>query len=103
MIRPMRDEVERYGPLQPCAESMYDHPFQWGRSGPGRIWPGWAALFGRMAYRPPDQPGGGAESIMPSYGFLLDRQIDPSNISDRLSTDAIVGVPLQRGDDRRRS
>ena len=36
MIRPMRDEVERYGHYSLAAESMYDHPFQWGskRTGP---------------------------------------------------------------------
>ena len=36
MIRPMRDEVERYGHYWLAAESMYDHPFQWGskRTGP---------------------------------------------------------------------
>ena len=36
MIRPLRDEVERYGHYSLAAESMYDHPFQWGskRNGP---------------------------------------------------------------------
>jgi cytochrome c oxidase cbb3-type subunit 2 len=36
MIRPFRDEVERYGHYSLAAESMYDHPFQWGskRTGP---------------------------------------------------------------------
>lgn len=38
MIRPMRDEVERYGHYSLAAESMYDHPFQWGPNGPDRIW-----------------------------------------------------------------
>ena len=95
MIRPMRDEVERYGRYSLAAESMYDHPFQWGskRTGPdlarvgGRYSDEWHIdhLTNPQAVVP--------ESIMPSYGFLLDRQIDPSNIKDRLSTDAIVGVP----------
>ncbi|MBT6983828.1 MAG: cytochrome-c oxidase, cbb3-type subunit II, partial [Rhodospirillaceae bacterium] len=30
MIRPLRDEAERYGHYSLAAESMYDHPFQWG-------------------------------------------------------------------------
>ena len=30
MIRPLRDEVERYGHYSLAAESMYDQPFQWG-------------------------------------------------------------------------
>ncbi|MEQ8501494.1 MAG: cytochrome-c oxidase, cbb3-type subunit II, partial [Sneathiellaceae bacterium] len=36
MIRPFRDEVDRYGHYSLAAESMYDHPFQWGskRTGP---------------------------------------------------------------------
>ena len=36
MIRAMRDEHERYGHYSLAAESMYDHPFQWGskRTGP---------------------------------------------------------------------
>ena len=36
MIRPMRDEVERYGHYSLAAESMYDHPHQRGskRTGP---------------------------------------------------------------------
>ena len=48
MIRPMRDEVERYGPYSLAAESQYDHPFQWGpkRTGPR---PCGRALLGCMA------------------------------------------------------
>lgn len=95
MIRPMRDEVERYGHYSLAAESMYDHPFQWGskRTGPdlarvgGRYSDEWHIdhLVNPQAVVP--------ESIMPSYGFLLNRQIDPSNMGERLSTDAMVGVP----------
>jgi cytochrome c oxidase cbb3-type subunit 2 len=95
MIRPMRDEVERYGHYSLAAESMYDHPFQWGskRTGPdlarvgGRYSDEWHIdhLVNPQAVVP--------ESIMPSYGFLLNRKIDPSNMHDRLSTDALVGVP----------
>src|SRR4051812_20724457 len=35
-VRPFRDEAERYGHYSLAAESMYDHPFQWGskRTGP---------------------------------------------------------------------
>ena len=56
MIRPLRDEAERYGHYSLAAESMYDHPFQWGlethgtRSGQGR-----RPLFERMARRTHDQ------------------------------------------------
>ena len=36
MIRPFRDEVERYGHYSVAGESVWDHPFQWGskRTGP---------------------------------------------------------------------
>ena len=95
MIRPMRDEVERYGHYSLAAESMYDHPFQWGskRTGPdlarvgGRYSDEWHIdhLTNPQAVVP--------ESIMPKYGFLHDRIIDASNMQDRLSTDALVGVP----------
>ena len=95
MIRPMRDEVERYGHYSLAAESMYDHPFQWGskRTGPdlarvgGRYSDEWHIdhLTNPQAVVP--------ESIMPKYGFLRNRIIEPSNMPQRLSTDALVGVP----------
>jgi cytochrome c oxidase cbb3-type subunit 2 len=95
MIRPMRDEVERYGHYSLAAESMYDHPFQWGskRTGPdlarvgGRYSDGWHVdhLVNPQSVV--------QESVMPKYGFLLNRMIDPKYIEDRLKTDAMVGVP----------
>nr|AAC44517.1 CcoO [Paracoccus denitrificans PD1222] len=95
MIRPMRDEVERYGHYSLAAESMYDHPFQWGskRTGPdlarvgGRYSDEWHLdhLVDPQAVVP--------ESIMPKYGFLLNRQVDASNMQQRLKTDALGGVP----------
>ncbi|RMH45531.1 MAG: cytochrome-c oxidase, cbb3-type subunit II [Alphaproteobacteria bacterium] len=95
MIRPMRDEVERYGHYSLAAESMYDHPFQWGskRTGPdlarvgGRYSDEWhvAHLINPQSVVP--------ESVMPKYGFLLDRMIEPTYIRQRLETDRLVGVP----------
>jgi cytochrome c oxidase cbb3-type subunit 2 len=95
MIRPMRDEVERYGHYSLAAESMYDHPFQWGskRTGPdlarvgGRYSDEWhvAHLIDPQSVVP--------ESIMPKYGFLLDRTVEADHITERLETDALVGVP----------
>src|SRR3546814_15297713 len=74
MIRPFRDEVERYGHYSLAAESMYDHPFQWGskRTGPdparvgGRYSDEWhkAHLI--------DRRSACAESIMPGNGFRSD-------------------------------
>ncbi|GLK64083.1 cytochrome-c oxidase, cbb3-type subunit II [Paracoccus kondratievae] len=95
MIRPMRDEVERYGHYSLAAESMYDHPFQWGSK---RTGPDLARVGGRYSDEwhidhLVNPQGVVPESIMPKYGFLLDRKIDPSNIEQRLRTDALVGVP----------
>ena len=95
MIRPMRDEVERYGHYSLAAESMYDHPFQWGskRTGPdlarvgGRYSDDWhvAHLIDPQSVVP--------ESVMPKYAFLMDRMIDGKYIDDLLETHRVVGVP----------
>ena len=95
MVRPMRDEVERYGHYSLAAESQYDHPFQWGskRTGPdlarvgGRYSDDWHVDHLR------DPQAVVPESVMPKYAFLEDRLIDAKYIEDRLRTDAMVGVP----------
>ena len=72
MIRPFRDEVERYGHYSLAAESMYDHPFQWGskRNGPdlARVGGKYSDDWHREHLRDPRAvvPG----SIMPGYAFL---------------------------------
>lgn len=95
MIRPMRDEVARYGHYSLAAESMYDHPFQWGSK---RTGPDLARVGGRYSDEwhidhLVDPQSVVPESIMPKYGFLLNRQIDASNMGDRLLADSRVGVP----------
>jgi len=100
MIRPMRDEVERYGHYSLAAESQYDHPFQWGskRTGPdlarvgGRYSDDWHVdhLSDPQAVVP--------ESIMPKYVFLADRMIDGKYIEDVMRTNAAVGVPYTDAD-----
>ena len=95
MIRPMRDEVERYGHYSLAAESMYDHPFQWGskRTGPdlarvgGRYSDEWH--IDHLVDPQAVVPG----SIMPKYGFLLNRPINPDQIHNRIVADRRVGVP----------
>ncbi|SLN33984.1 cytochrome-c oxidase, cbb3-type subunit II [Roseisalinus antarcticus] len=95
MIRPMRDEVERYGHYSLAAESMYDHPFQWGskRTGPdlarvgGRYSDEWHVLHLT------DPQAVVPESVMPKYGFLADRLIDGQYVEDLLSAHRAVGVP----------
>ena len=95
MIRPMRDEVERYGHYSLAAESMYDHPFQWGSK---RTGPDLARVGGRYSdewhvdhLRDPQSVV--PESVMPKYGFLLNKEIDGKYIQDVLKTNRFVGVP----------
>ena len=95
MIRPMRDEVERYGHYSLAAESMYDHPHQWGskRTGPdlarvgGRYSDDWhlAHLIDPQSVVP--------ESVMPKYGYLLDTRLDGEHVDELLATHRLVGVP----------
>ena len=95
MIRPMRDEVERYGHYSLAAESMYDHPFQWGSK---RTGPDLARVGGRYSDEwhidhLVDPQSVVPESLMPGYGFLRDRMLTPQHIEKRLIADARVGVP----------
>jgi cytochrome c oxidase cbb3-type subunit 2 len=95
MIRPLRDEVERYGHYSLAAESMYDHPFQWGSK---RTGPDLARVGGRYSdewhvdhLRDPQSVV--PESVMPKYGFLERKMIDGEYIRDLLETHRMVGVP----------
>ena len=94
MIRPFKDEAERYGHYSLAAESKYDHPFQWGskRTGPdlarvgGKYASDWHVrhLIDPRAVVP--------DSIMPGYPHLL-RPLDYHDIGDRLRALRVVGVP----------
>ena len=94
-IRPMRDEVERYGHYSLAAESMYDHPFQWGSK---RIGPDLARVGGRYSddwhvQHMIDPQSVVPESIMPSYDFMMNREVSPRHIEDTLRTYSAVGTP----------
>lgn len=95
MIRPLRDEVERYGHYSLAAESMYDHPFQWGskRNGPdiARVGGKYSDDWHREHLRDPRGvvPG----SIMPGYAFLETTTLDGAHIEDDLKALAMTGVP----------
>ena len=95
MIRPMRDEVERYGHYSLAAESMYDHPFQWGskRTGPDLARVGERYSDGWQVDHLTDPQSVVPESVMPPYGFLLDRPLDGERIGDLMATHRLVGVP----------
>jgi cytochrome c oxidase cbb3-type subunit II len=98
MIRAFRDEVERYGHYSLAAESMYDHPFQWGSK---RTGPDLARVGGKYSddwhvahlIKPQDVV---PESIMPPYGHLAERSIEPGDIADHLRANVAVGVPYSQ-------
>lgn len=95
MIRPFRDEVERYGHYSLAAESMYDHPFQWGskRTGPdlARIGDRYSNEWHVQHLIEPRSVV--PESIMPSYAFLAETDLDTNNIAGHLTTNQLLGVP----------
>lgn len=94
-VRPFRDEVERYGHYSLAAESMYDHPFQWGskRTGPdlarvgGKYSNEWHVqhLMAPRSLVP--------ESVMPDYAFLARNELHAADIADHMKTLRAVGVP----------
>ncbi|MCP8936982.1 cytochrome-c oxidase, cbb3-type subunit II [Alsobacter sp. SYSU M60028] len=95
MIRPLRDEVERYGAYSLAAESMYDHPFQWGskRTGPdlarvgGKYSDEWqrAHLVNPRAVVP--------TSIMPGYPFLAKTTLNATHIQEDMRVQKLLGTP----------
>ncbi len=95
MVRPLRDEVERYGHYSLAAESMYDHPFQWGskRTGPdlarvgGRYSDEWhrAHLENPRSVVP--------ESVMPPYAFLARAELDTGGLGAHVRVNRLLRVP----------
>ena len=99
MIRPFRDEVERYGHYSLAAESMYDHPFQWGSK---RTGPDLARVGGRYSdewhvQHLQDPQSVVPESVMPQYRFLSETDLaaDPAASLRALRR---VGVPYSDRD-----
>ncbi|UHS56493.1 cytochrome-c oxidase, cbb3-type subunit II [Agrobacterium vaccinii] len=95
MIRPFRDEVERYGHYSLAAESMYDHPFQWGSK---RTGPDLARVGGRYSnewhVQHLSEPRAVVpESVMPSYAFLKATPLNVPDASMELKANRAVGVP----------
>jgi cytochrome c oxidase cbb3-type subunit II len=95
MIRSLRDEVERYGHYSLAAESMYDHPFQWGskRTGPdlARVGGKYSDEWHRAHMTDPRAVV--PESVMPGYPFLAQRELDYGDIAEKLKVLRIEGVP----------
>lgn len=98
MIRPFRDEALRYGHYSLAAESQYDHPFQWGskRTGPdlarvgGKYSNAWQV---KHLVKPTSVV---PESIMPNYPWLLETDLNFSDVQAKLKTLKKVGVPYSQ-------
>jgi cytochrome c oxidase cbb3-type subunit 2 len=98
MIRPLRDEVERYGHYSLAAESMYDFPFVWGskRTGPdlarvgGKYSDDWHLqhLINPRSVVP--------QSIMPPYAFLEGRPLNAALIPDEMKALRALGTPYTK-------
>ncbi|WP_449469604.1 cytochrome-c oxidase, cbb3-type subunit II [Sphingobium chungangianum] len=98
MIRPFRDETERYGHYSLAAESMYDHPFQWGSK---RTGPDLARVGGRYSdewhvQHLKDPRAVVPESIMPGYAFLAERELKSGDMGKDLTALSNVGVPYSK-------
>jgi cytochrome c oxidase cbb3-type subunit 2 len=100
MIRPFRDEVERYGHYSLAAESMYDHPFQWGskRTGPDLARTGGRYSDAWHVQHLKDPRSVVPESIMPTYAFMAERPLAPADMRDHLKALSRVGVPYTPAD-----
>lgn len=102
MIRPFRDETERYGEYSKAGEFVYDHPFQWGskRTGPDLAREGAGNLkksngWHFRHFRDPASMSAG--SIMPSYAWLLKSSIDTNIIEAKIKAMQTLGVPYPKG------
>lgn len=95
MIRSLRSEVERYGPYSLAAESMYDHPFQWGsrRTGPdlARVGGKYSDEWHRIHMAKPRDVV--PESIMPGYSFLARKDLRTVEIEQRVKANKLAGTP----------
>lgn len=98
MIRPFRYEVARYGAYSKAGEFVYDHPFQWGskRTGPdlaregGKYPDSWH--FNHMLEPVSMSPG----SIMPTYPWLYEKQIDMASTNSKIYAMRKLGVPYPK-------
>ncbi len=98
MVRPFRDETERYGHYSLAAESIYDHPFQWGSK---RTGPDLARVGGKYSdewhvTHLKDPRSVVPESIMPGYAFLAERELEAGDMDRHLKALAAVGVPYSK-------
>lgn len=99
MVRPFRSETERYGEYSKAGEFVYDHPFLWGskRTGPdlhreGKKYPN---IWHYLHMQDPNQISPG--SLMPSYAWLLENDLDITNTEAKIDALRSIGVPYPEG------
>ena len=98
MIRPFRSETERYGEYSKAGEFVYDHPFQWGskRTGPDLAREGSGNLkkSNTWHYNHFEEPNSiSTGSVMPSYSFLIDDNLDTASTPLKINAMRTLGVP----------
>jgi cytochrome c oxidase cbb3-type subunit 2 len=100
MVRPFRDEKDRYGHYSLAVESKYDHPFQWGskRTGPdlARVGGKYSDAWHIQHLRKPKSVV--PESVMPNYPWLDDATVDGVGMEKRLRAMKALGVPYTDDD-----
>ncbi|MCT8340682.1 cytochrome-c oxidase, cbb3-type subunit I [Flavobacteriaceae bacterium TK19130] len=100
MIRPFRSEVERYGPYSKSGEYVYDHPFLWGskRTGPDlfRVGGKYSDNWHLNHFYDPQSTSSG--SIMPSYKWLINSELDKSETEAKMNAMVTLGVPYTEED-----
>ncbi len=95
MVRPFRDEIERYGPFSTAAETAYETPFLWGSK---RTGPDLARLGGKYPHlwhvrHMEDPRSTSPNSIMPRYPWLLTQRLDLDDLARRMRTVRAIGLP----------
>lgn len=100
MIRPFRDEKERYGHYSLASESMFDHPMQWGskRTGPdlARVGGKYSDDWQRQHLRRPQNLV--PESVMPAYVWLEKANVDADTMQRHMKGLRVIGVPYTDAD-----
>lgn len=106
MIRPFRSETERYGEYSKAGEFVYDRPFQWGskRTGPDLAREGTGNLkkSNGWHFRHFREPASMSEgSVMPSYSFMLEQNLDTTQTAAKIRAMQSLGVPYEKGFDKK--
>ncbi|MEC9442442.1 MAG: cytochrome-c oxidase, cbb3-type subunit I [Myxococcota bacterium] len=95
MVRPMRDEIERYGDYSKPGEGIYDRPFLWGskRTGPdlARVGGKYPHLWHVRHMKDPRLTS--PKSVMPPYPWLLEKELDLDGLDKKLEGLAMLGTP----------